>query len=164
MGRDKAGIVVGSMSMGQRAVVALRGAGMERVVVVGGTENFGAEHLADEIAGAGPLGGLCTAAAALPGHLLVVLPCDLPRIDAFVVQELLEGFRGRTGAPVAVGVVAGRRAWPISVWRPTALAAAGQAFAAGVRSFRALEESLEPVEIALDDRARDADVPGDLQP
>jgi molybdopterin-guanine dinucleotide biosynthesis protein A len=65
MGRDKAFVVVDGEPMVVRVARALRGAGADEVVAVGGDEArlsaLGLAHLPDDHPGEGPLGGVLTA-------------------------------------------------------------------------------------------------------
>jgi molybdopterin-guanine dinucleotide biosynthesis protein A len=162
MGRDKAGVLIDGIPMGRIAVLALLGAGLDQVAVVGGGECFGVEHLPDAVEGGGPLGGIRTAAQARPGETLVVLPCDLPRIDADAVRQLLRAAADHPDAPLVLATVDGDLSWPIGVWRPDGLEVLGRIFDAGDRSFRPLNALLRPVLVELGARGADADTPSEL--
>lgn len=162
MGRDKAGVLIDGVPMGRIAVTALVGAGVDPVAVVGGRESFGVEHLPDAIEGAGPLGGIRTAMRAYPDQTLVVLPCDLPRIDARAVLQLLGAAAEHPDAPLVLATVDGDLSWPIGVWRAGGLGVLGSVFDAGGRSFRTLAPLLRPVLVELGARGADADTPSEL--
>jgi molybdopterin-guanine dinucleotide biosynthesis protein A len=162
MGTDKAALVVDGRRLGDRSVDALRGAGIVRVVVVGGADRLDAEHLPDDEADLGPLGGLATAFAHLPAHELVVLPCDLPNVDAPAVQELLAGATAAPEADVVVARVDGRRAFPIGVWRRSVEPALVAALAEGERAVRRAIRSCRVVDVPGGPALRDADLPAEL--
>lgn len=162
MGRDKAGVRIDGVPMGRIAVLALLGAGLDPVTVVGGRESFGVEHLPDVVEGAGPLGGIRTAMHAHPGKTLVVLPCDLPRIDADGIRQLLGAAADYPDAPLVLATVDGDLSWPIGVWRVGGLDVLGSVFDAGGRSFRTLRGLIRPVLVELGARGADADTPSEL--
>jgi len=147
---------------------ALRGAGAYEVLCIGGDEaglrRLGLTWHADDHPGDGPLGGLITAlrTAALP--VVVVLTCDLVRIDAPSVRGLAGALDRAPDAQGAMPVLDGRRQILTAAYRRTVLPTLEAAFAAGERSVR---RALEGVEIAtvehLDPEVLvDVDSPGDL--
>jgi molybdopterin-guanine dinucleotide biosynthesis protein A len=161
MGADKATIAVDGRRLGDRSVDALRGAGLE-VVAVGGEDRLDAPHLPDAHPGEGPLGGVISAFAALDADELVVLPCDLPHLDAAHVASLLAMAGAEPSADVVVATIGGRRAYPIGVWRRSAAAPLAAAFEAGERAFGPAVERCEVAEVEVSDTFRDADRPADL--
>ncbi len=173
MGVDKATLQVGGAPLAARAVAALRGAGADPVVTVGGDPalagQLGTGHVADRGRGAGPVVATGTALAALHwSPLVVVAACDLvgPRPDA--VRRLVEALQGDSRAAAAVALDAGRAQWQLVAWRPAAAGAV-----AGIRatergpgpSFASATAELEVVRVeGLDpDALRDADRPEELR-
>jgi molybdopterin-guanine dinucleotide biosynthesis protein A len=163
MGVDKATLVVGGRMLAQRSIDALQGAGIERVVIVGGANDFGLELIADDDPGSGPLGAVLTALEATTPADLVVLPCDLPAVESYAVATLLDSSEKRPDAHVVVGSVGGRPAWPIALWRRRCQAPLMAARAAGERSFVGAVVSLDVAEVELGPTIADADEPGDLR-
>jgi molybdopterin-guanine dinucleotide biosynthesis protein A len=161
MGVDKATLDVGGRRLGDRSVDALRGAGLE-VVAVGGEDRLDAPHLPDDHPGAGPLGGIVAAFASLDADELVVLPCDLPEVDAAQVTALRSAAARHPDADVVVASVGGRRAYPIGVWRRAAAPALAAAFEAGERAFGPALADCRVAEIVVGPGFRDADRPADL--
>jgi molybdopterin-guanine dinucleotide biosynthesis protein A len=161
MGTDKATLVVDGRRMGDRALDALRGAGLERLAVVGGRD-LGVESIPDDHPGAGPLGAIVTAFAHLDADELVVLPCDLPRVDADALGAVLAAADDHPGAEVVVATVGGRPAYPIGVWRRPVAARLAGAFARGERRVAAALDGARVVHVAAGERLRDTDRPGDL--
>jgi molybdopterin-guanine dinucleotide biosynthesis protein A len=159
---DKATLVVNGMALGRRSIDALLGASIERVVVVGGTTDFGLELIPDDEPGSGPLGGLLSAFGATGDADLVVLPCDLPAVDAPAVVALVEFARQTPVAQVVIGTLEGRPAWPVGYWRRAGEGHLRAAVAGGVRSFGAAVESLPLARVELGSAIADADEPGDL--
>jgi len=136
MGVDKATMVLDGVSMAQRAVAAVRAAGLTTVVTVGGDAagltGVADEHLADRFPGEGPLGGVVTAALASPAQRLVVVPCDLPDLDPVVLEQL----QTITGAGVAVPSVDGRVQWSVAVVQGAFSATIVSRFETGSRALR----------------------------
>jgi molybdopterin-guanine dinucleotide biosynthesis protein A len=161
MGADKATLDVGGRRLGDRSVAALRGAGLE-VVVVGGEDRLDAEHVPDRHPGAGPLGGIVGAFGSLEADELVVLPCDLPWIDAADVAALAATAAEHPAADVVVATIAGRRAHPIGIWRRSGAAALAAAFEAGERAFGPALDRCRVHEVEVGPAFRDADRPADL--
>ncbi len=181
MGTDKAFIEIEGEPMVVRAVGALRAAGAEPTVVVGGDAarlgDLGLDTMPDRYPGQGPLGGVITALGALgsPGvsgmDAVVTLPCDVISPEAAAVRCVLDrlaktagrpgvdrlaGSVGRpgVGAPVADLVVplgGGDPQWMHAAWRRSCLERLSEAFASGVRA---------PSEAARLLRTVTVDVPG----
>ncbi len=89
MGRDKATLEIGGVTMLDRTTALLRGVGIE-AVIVGAPKPFaeatGAGVLEDEWPGAGPLGGIVTALRASQKSWNLIVACDLP----YLTREWLE--------------------------------------------------------------------------
>ncbi len=182
MGRDKALVCVDGRALALRVADALRAAGAEPVLAVGGDlEALAALGLAgvpDEEPGAGPLTGILTALAQGSAPVTFVAACDLVAPSAEAVTATVAalgagrgGPGGRSGgvalgeAEVAVPLVDGRRQWMHAAWRAGAAAPLAAAFAAGERAvhaavaaagLRVADLSLPPAAVA------DADTPADL--
>jgi molybdopterin-guanine dinucleotide biosynthesis protein A len=163
MGVDKATLVVGGMTLADRSIQALHGAGIERVIVVGGANRFGVELVDDDDPGSGPLGAVLSALAATAPADLVVLPCDLPSVDAPAVVALIDASEQFPAADVVVGTIEGRPAWPIARWRRRCEASLAAARAAGERSFVGAVAELDVAQVELGPTIADADDPGDLR-
>ncbi len=104
-GSSKAVVPVGGIPMLERALGALRGAGLPAVVIAGdpAVAGPGVEVRPDVHAGMGPLGGLEAALAwALERGLegVFLLGCDMPLVTSAVVSALAARFDGtRAVAP-----------------------------------------------------------------
>ena len=158
MGADKAFIEIDGEPMVARAAAALRAAGAEPTLVVGGDAArlgaLGLDAVADRHPGQGPLGGVITALGALgvPGiDAVVTLPCDVIAPDAAAVRRVLERFAAAPAADLVVPVGGGAPQWMHAAWRSSCLPRLSEAFASGVRS---------PSEAARELRTVEVDVPG----
>jgi molybdenum cofactor guanylyltransferase len=153
MGRDKA-LVSGpdGRPLALVGVDALRAAGAEEIVVVGGDEvalrALGLPWIADLHPGEGPLGGIVTAFAHTTAELVVVLACDMPGVGPRVPAALVEALVAAPDAGVAVALV-GEREQPLTAcWRrSSALGPLRAAFDAGERAPRHVLPGLEVVRV-----------------
>jgi molybdopterin-guanine dinucleotide biosynthesis protein A len=147
MGTDKALVEVGGVALAVRVADVLAAAGCDPVWCQGGdAESLAGLGLAvhpDTQPGEGPVAAI---AAAL-GHAgeadgVLVAACDLPRLTARAVAELLDhAARDHSGDhPIALAL-AGRA--QLVAWWPRATAAPlGDLLAAGVRTYRAALDRL----------------------
>ncbi len=100
MGQDKALLrLPGAATLLETAVAALREAGLDVAVSFSTREQHRAVEAAlggppspriviDERPGRGPLGGLHAALRAFPGRYVLLVACDMPRLDAAVLQAM----------------------------------------------------------------------------
>ena len=181
MGTDKAFIEIEGESMVARAVGALRAAGAESTLVVGGNAArlgaSGLDAVPDRYPGQGPLGGVITALGALGSpdvsgmdgvsgtdalsamDAVVTLPCDVISPDAAAIRRVLDRLAETTGRPGAgppaadlvVPLGGGVPQWMHAGWHRNCLPRLSEAFAAGVRA---------PTEAARLLRTVTVDVPG----
>lgn len=165
MGTDKAFVAVDGIAMVARVVAALREAGANEVLAVGGDEGRLLAHgldrvVADTHPGAGPLGALVVALAAARSPLAVVVACDMPYLDAGSVRALVQALEQ---APAAVAAVAE----PLcAAWRPArARAALAERFAAGERAVHRAIATLPHVGVEVSAWAlHNVNRPSDLTP
>lgn len=176
MGRDKALVSVDGRALALRVADALRAAGAEPVLAVGGDLEalaaVGLPGVPDEEPGAGPLTGILTALAQGAAPVTFVAACDLvaPSAEAVTATIAALGAAEATtalgaAADVAVPLVDGRRQWMHAAWRAGAAAPLAAAFAAGERAVHAAVAAagLRVVDVALPAAAvADADTPADL--
>ena len=159
MGRDKAALTVDGETLAGRAARRLLGV-CPRVAIADGGRGLvpGLPSLPDAPA-AGPAAGILGAARAWPGHPLLVLACDLPRVSEALLRELVrrppvaEG-REAGDAPDALDAdnAAADPDWVVPRWergleplcalyRPAALAALAAAVERGVAAPHRLAEA-----------------------
>lgn len=96
MGRDKANLDWGGVSLASRLVRILRPWTSEVFVVGTGAERFreeGVTTLPDAVKEIGPLGGLLAGLRAMSGEIALVVACDMP----FLKGELLNFLADRVG-------------------------------------------------------------------
>jgi molybdenum cofactor guanylyltransferase len=164
MGRPKATLEVDGVPLVARVIAALRAAGIDDVVVVGGDptelERAGVAPHPDDHPGQGPVGGILTALDAFDGDLLVAA-CDLPDLDADAVRSVVAS--GEGDVDLAVATSAGHHVVLLRVNR-SGRDAVERAFSAGERSLRAIIEACvtTTVEIPMPS-ALDLDTPGDVE-
>ena len=136
MGRDKADLPWrGGTLLGHVCAVS-RAAGLE-VAVVGREAPAGYRTIHDERPGEGPLAALASALAAHAGPVLL-LACDLPRLDLGAVRWLAAMSSGADGAVLEID---GRLQTCCAIYRPACLGSARARLGEGRRSLHALVEA-----------------------
>lgn len=159
MGRDKALIDIDGEPLAARTARVL--AEVCEPVLEVGPGRTALRCVTEEPPGGGPLAALVAGSAALPddGPILVVA-CDVPRLDAAVLRFLAE----HPGASTVVPEVDGRLQVLCARYGPAARAAAPQVLADGGRSMVALLErtAYEVLDEAAWSAVVDAEVFGDL--
>jgi molybdenum cofactor guanylyltransferase len=165
LGFDKATVRIGAETLAERAARVL-GAVCAPVVEVG-PGRTGIRAVREDPAGSGPLAALVAGADALGAESVVLLACDLVRIESHVLA-LLAGWEG---APSVVPMVDGRAQLVCARYGPDAIGAARTLLASGERSLRALID-LVAVDFVTDserpavinaDAFLDLDTPEDLE-
>jgi molybdopterin-guanine dinucleotide biosynthesis protein A len=164
LGFDKATARIGAETLAERAARVL--AAVCAPVVEIGPGRSPLPAVREEPAGSGPLAGLVAGADALGVDTLVLLGCDLVRIEAPVLA-LLAGWQG---AATAVPTVDGRPQYVCARYGADAIEAARALLVTGERSLRALFDAIdadlvpEPrwQAVAPVDAFDDLDTPADL--
>ncbi len=150
MGRDKALLSIDGVPMALVVAGVLRAAGCASVVAIGGDRDalaaVGLTVIADEFPGDGPLGGVITALAAHPeAAAVVIVACDLPRLQPQSVRALLAGLGDHEVAVAAAG-----RVQPVcAAWRPAAAVTLRGMFDAGERRMVAALGALSQVTVPV---------------
>ncbi len=144
---------------------AMRSAGVDPVVLIGGSAELSAAlsvpSVADRIPGEGPLSGLGTALAWASGVArVVVVPCDMPSVTPEVIRALLAAGDNATAAVARLD----RGPHPIVGCWPTQRSSAINALLrSGERRMRASLDTGPYVEVEIDpELLADADDPGQL--
>lgn len=154
--------------MGSLVVNALRQAGVDPVVAVGGTagSNLGLVTIPDRWPGEGPLAGLATVLWwARTGDVLVV-PCDMPLLTGDAVAALVSARHelrvdGRDDAVVAS--VNGEPQHSLVIWPAGRHRAIRRLFDDGERRFRAALAVIPSVNVEVPEVVvADADTPDEL--
>jgi len=165
MGMDKALLRVGGQPMARRVATALRGAGVDPVIAVGGDVQSlranGLDAVVDPRQGGGPLAGLVSALEALTAPVVVVVACDLPDLTSDAVRRVVTALGG---ADVALGRTDDGLQPLCGSWRrDTCLPALLAAFDGGERAIHRAIAGLRVVEVALPAAAlRNVNQPSDL--
>jgi len=159
-GSDKAAVI------GPLALDALRGAGLDPVLTVGGGGNeLGVPNLEDRYPGEGPLGGLATCLTYASSGWVLLIPCDHPLLRSEHLEPLVEALNGEVSDDEAVVATVGGRAHPsIACWPASWARPAHQAMRSGERRFRRALELGAWHGIEIDPAAlEDADDPETLK-
>lgn len=88
MGKDKALLQLTSQSMLSKTEQLLHNANIERVMISRNDGEYG--HVQDIIPHKGPLSGIHSVATRFPQYNFLVMPVDLPLMDASTLQQLIE--------------------------------------------------------------------------
>ena len=162
-GSDKALALFGEQTVGAHIVAALRGAGIDPVMAVGGTAGatLGIPTVPDLRPGEGPLGALATALLWAKTGSVLVVPCDVPLIESTHVADLVNA---SVPGEAVVATVAGAPKISLALWPAEAGRGVLKMVDGGARRYRdALEivpwRGMEVPEWVL----ADADTPEDLQ-
>lgn len=177
-GTDKALAPFRSSTVGGQVVDAMRQAGIDPVVAIGGRAGaeLGVPTVPDRRPGDGPLGGLATALLWARSGWVVIAPCDLPLLSSEHLATLLRGgnlagssqqVAGGAGPGDEIGplvaTVAGRPNISLSVWPASQGRRLLRLLDGGERRFRAALDDCAWRGVELPGSAlADADTPADL--
>jgi molybdopterin-guanine dinucleotide biosynthesis protein A len=169
MGQDKALLPVEGAAMAVRVALALRAAGADEVLAVGGDRArlraLGLEVRPDEWPGAGPLPATITALRAARNDLVLVAACDLVHPSGPAMAATLAELVTHPEAVGAIPVHDGHRQWVHAAWRrEPALTALAAAWDRGDRSLKRAAAALALVDVGgiVPAALADADEPADL--
>ena len=114
-GSDKALAPAGQLLLGQRVVVAMRDAGIDPVVAVGGQAglSLGTPTIADRTPGRGPLAALAGVLSWANKGWVLVAPCDLPLLSSSHIKALITDL---VPDQAAVAEVDGEPQASLAVW------------------------------------------------
>lgn len=148
MGRDKAILnLLDGRTLLERTVAVLREAGLSEIALSVSTEQrggalrdavpaiFDLPLVVDAMPDRGPLGGLCAALHAFPRRYLLLVACDMPRLNACALRAIVAEPRDAD----ALAPHAGRRAQPLhALYGPGCLPVAERLLAEGRLAIRNL--------------------------
>lgn len=150
MGTDKALVAWQGVPMASRVAAALGEAGCHPVVAIGGDAQalsaLGFDVVADRWPGEGPLGGVITALRHLPGEVVMVVSCDLPRLSSGTVRTVLAALGGNEASVPLTD----RPESLCAAWSRAALPALEAAFEQGERSLRGVLDRIQVVHPRVD--------------
>lgn len=137
-GSNKALFAVNDKPMARVVADIMSTANIDDVFVVGDSQvtadALGLSFVADSYPGEGPLGGLISAMRNVSNGILCVLPCDVPRIHAGRIEQLVKVIADSNEVDVAI-LMTTREHWLCSSWRvSTCLPVIEECFAAGERA------------------------------
>jgi molybdopterin-guanine dinucleotide biosynthesis protein A len=166
---DKAGLKVGGVTLLDRVLAAVAGAGQivvvgpRRPIVAATTGDVTVTFTTEESPGSGPAAALVHGLAFVSAPLVVVLAADVP-FAATAVPRLIDAIMARAGADAAMIVdQAGRRQPLLAIYRTGALLRAAASDRWIDRSLRALTDVLAVIEVeAVGVEALDCDTPEQL--
>jgi len=166
MGRDKATLPVAGTPLVTRVATALRAAGIDQILAVGGDGDAarvaGVRWVADRYPGEGPLGGIVSGLQSVSTRYALVTAVDLPFVTKAAVVQLLGSWKG--SLDVVLGND-GERSQPLfSVIDLRVAASLTAAFENGIRSPHDALNALR-VDVAAavtDGQLADVDTPAEL--
>ncbi len=191
MGQPKAVLDLDGQPMGARVADALRAAGAERVLLVGGEPHWatdlGLEPVPDHWPGAGPLAGIATALSAVATGgaplamggpvsdrtrgletevIVLVAACDQPDLSSATLRQLVDALgAARSQVAAAAHRTSDGRRHPFpSAWKPAAARTLVQLVESGARRADAAFEVVQVVDLLIDNDApfADLDTPGEV--
>ncbi len=134
MGRDKARLRFGGVSLLESAIRRLGGVTPEVLVADRGLGLAPGYRSLPDAVGAGPVAGILGAAAERPGHDLLVLACDLPAVPEALLRHLADPIEEDAHVPRW-----SRGLEPLcALYRPAALAVMASEAGAGRLALHAL--------------------------
>ncbi len=163
-GTDKALAPAGDRLVGEWVVTALRQAGADPVMAVGGTAGptLNIPTVPDLRPGDGPLAGLATALLWAKTGSVVVVPCDMPLLRPGDVAPLVSAARQRPDAAV-VATVDGKPMISLAVWPASSGRDILRLVDNKIRRFRDALQVVEWVGVEVAAEAmEDADTPDEL--
>ncbi|MEI8022642.1 MAG: molybdenum cofactor guanylyltransferase [Actinomycetota bacterium] len=133
-GSPKINAFIDSEEFGFRIARSMRQSGVEKILLVGGSEvdavRWDLTFVADEVFGAGPFAALLAAMHASDAPILLTMPCDVPWIDIETCKQL-SAMDEKFDVQVAT---TDSPQWLSSAWRRSAIQHLEQQFASGERA------------------------------
>jgi molybdopterin-guanine dinucleotide biosynthesis protein A len=137
MGRDKASLPFGQVTLLDHAVAIVRQVSDEVIVVCQANQSVPAGVCVahDAVPDQGPLAGLAAGLAMARGELAVVVACDMPLVKPAVLERLVAAIGD---ADIAVAEVDGHASVLCGVYRPAVASVANDLLRTGERRVTAL--------------------------
>ncbi len=133
-GSPKVNALIDNEEFGFRIARSMRQSGIEKILLVGGSEDdavrWNLTLVADEVFGAGPFAALLAAMHNSESPILLTMPCDVPWIDINTCKQL-STIDQKFDAQVAI---TDSPQWLSSAWRRSAIEHLEQQFASGERA------------------------------
>lgn len=133
-GSPKINAFVGDEEFGFRIARSMRQSGVDKILLVGGSEvdasRWNLTLIFDEVAGSGPFAGLLAALHMSDSPILLTMPCDVPWIDSESCRRL-STIDAKFDVQVAI---TDSPQWLCSAWRTSAIQHLEQHFASGERA------------------------------
>ena len=133
-GSPKINALLENEEFGFRIARSMRQSGIEKILLVGGSEvdavRWNLTFVADEFFGAGPLAALLAAMHNSNAPILLTMPCDVPWIDGESCKQL-SAIDEKFDAQVAI---TDSPQWLSGAWRRSAIEHLEQQFASGERA------------------------------
>jgi molybdopterin-guanine dinucleotide biosynthesis protein A len=168
MGRDKATLDLAGTTLIERALRSVSAVASDVRLACGPNERYaklGVPLVRDRFEGAGPLSGIEAGLHAAPPGRVVVLACDMPRVDARVLARLLDHARDRDLDVVTLRSERGLE--PLcGVWSTRVAPLVSAALARGELGVHDLIETLPrrgALEVGADGEAVNVNTPADLE-
>ena len=141
-GTPKINATLDGYEFGRRIVSAIRQVHSGEIFQIGGNpadaDKFEITYVADEFVDQGPFGALITALRACSSEFLMILPCDVPYIDAACCEQLMAL---SDDADVRIAVTDSPQ-WLCSTWRVSILQNMSTLFDGGERSIHKAVENI----------------------
>jgi len=162
-GSPKVNALLDNEEFGLRIARSMRQSGIEKILLVGGSEDdavrWNLTFVADEFISAGPLGALLSAMHVSEAPILLTMPCDVPWIDIESCKQL-SAIDENFDAQVAI---TDSPQWLSSAWRRSAIEHLEQQFASGERAIHRAVIGLKVKYLQLPQSAlRNINAPNDL--
>jgi molybdenum cofactor guanylyltransferase len=157
MGRDKPFVDVDGTQMVVRVAGALRAAGCDPVLAIGGDiarlAAAGLDSITDRWPGEGPLGGIITALHQTTTPIVVVAT-DVPWLDGATIDRLVAALTSGEAIAADVVVATSPRLEPLcALWLPRALPKLAASFGRGERAVHRALDELNVITVDVDGAA-----------
>ena len=162
-GSPKVNALLDNEEFGFRIALSMRQAGIDQILLVGGSEvnavRWNLTFVADEVVRAGPFAALLSAMHNSDSPILLTMPCDVPWIDIESCKDL-SAIDAKFDVQVAI---TDSPQWLSSAWRRSAVQHLEQQFESGEREIHRAVIGLKVNYLQLPpDALRNVNTPNDL--